>query len=283
MTSPIGYRRLARIDRVARCLRRMRASPAASAAREVGLDLLALVWPCACSVCGAPDRQICAPCLQALGARDARGCDPDPARGRAEWVRAPAGVSACVAGPYSGPLRALLIGYKHGGRTGFAPVLGAQLRAPLRAALDRARAPDPLVVAAPSRPARVRERGYRHLDLLVRRALQGVRGPGHPRPSFVAGALRTLPGRTGQVGLTQADRSRNAALVWVPARMRPRLRGREVVLVDDIVTTGATVAAASRALAAAGARVVAVVALCATERLDEPARAGEPGESGAGV
>lgn len=283
MTFQIGCRRPELIDRIARCLRRAGASPTVRAAREVGLDLLALVWPCACAVCGAPDRQICSPCLEALGARDVWGCAPVAAQGRAEWVRTSAGVYACVAGPYSGPLRALLVGYKHGGRTGFAPVLGAQLRAPLRTALRCSREPAPLVVAAPSRPARVRERGYRHLDLLVRRALRDMRVFGRPRPLFVAGALRALPGRTGQVGLTQADRSRNAALVQVPARMRFRLCGREVVLVDDIVTTGATAAAASRALVAAGARVVAVVAICATERSDESVRIRGPEGTGAGV
>ena len=84
----------------------------------------------------------------------------------------------------------------------------------------------------------------------------------------MTGALATLPGRTGQVGLQAAQRERNAALVRVRRRMRGLLRGRDVVLVDDIVTTGSTLLAATRALAAADARVVGIVVLGVTKRLD---------------
>ena len=235
-----------------------------AAPREIGLDLLALVWPCACEVCGAPDRQLCAECLRGLRLRE----------GASLWVLAPAGVRACVAGPYAGALRSLLIGYKHAGRTGFRGVLGAQLAGPLRTALERCSAPAPAIVTVPSRPERVRERGYRHVDSIVRAALRrllassATGAPGPSRAMLLAGALRTTPGRAGQVGLDRAGRERNASLVRVPRRMRTALRGREVVLVDDIVTTGATALAAARALDEAGAKVIAVVALCATERHD---------------
>lgn len=237
------------------------------ALREMWLDLLALVWPCACEVCDAPDRQLCEDCLRGLRLRE----------GASRWVLAPAGVRTCVAGPYAGALRSLLIGYKHAGRTGLCEVLGAQLVGPLRTALERCSAPAPAIVTVPSRPERVRERGYRHVDSIVRSALRrcratrapGVPGaPGPARAMLLTDALRTMPGRTGQVGLDPAGRERNAALVRVPRRMRTALRGREVVLVDDIVTTGATVLAAARALEETGASVIAIVALCATERHD---------------
>lgn len=227
--------------------------------REVWLDALALLWPTECVACGAPDRDCCDACLA-----EVRG-----GRGEAARVRTPAGIAATVAGPYAGPLRALLVALKHSGRTGFARELGARLHAPLRAACNRAGGTSvPLIVAVPSRPSRVRERGYRHVDLLVRAALrtEARTRPGREAARFAPRVLRAQRGRTSQVGLSAAERHRNAALIEVRPSARRRLKGCEVVLVDDVVTTGATVLAASRALTAAGARVIAVVALCAVER-----------------
>lgn len=232
--------------------------PGSESWRELWLDLLALLWPTRCVSCGARDRDCCADCRAELRA------------GRGEWRRVltPAGVAACAAGPYAGPLRALLVACKHGGRTGFATELGARLRAPLREALSLARGPaPPVIVTAPSSPARLRERGYRHVDLIVRAALRGwPRRRG--RPIVIRGALRARPGRRSQVGLGASARQANAALVEVRPRARAVLRGREVILVDDIVTTGATVAAAVGAIEAAGASVVEVVALCVVGRRD---------------
>lgn len=262
---------------------------------ELRHGLLGLLWPSSCASCGAPDRDCCADCLAELRS----------AVGRVRWTRTQAGVDACVAGPYAGPPRALLLACKHGGRTGFARQLGALLIAPLREAMSNARGPDPpLLVTAPSSASRMRERGYRHVELIVRAALRYEGAPlsgrarrvrGAPRagragrarrarrarPILLAGALRTLRGRRSQQGLDPAERWRNAELVAVRPRARALLRGREVVLVDDVVTTGATAAAACRALAGAGARVVGVAALCAVQRRGaelwiSPERGGNP-------
>ncbi|MBN9611902.1 MAG: ComF family protein, partial [Actinobacteria bacterium] len=200
---------------------------------EIRYGLLGLIWPTSCVSCGAPDRDCCADCLAELRL----------ATGVARWTRTPAGVVACVAGPYAGPPRALLLACKHGGRTGFATQLGALLIAPLREAMSNARGPaPPLLVTAPSNSSRVRERGYRHVDLIVRAALRSrARGRGQRTPVvLVVGALRTLRGRRSQQGLDPAARLRNAELVAVRSRARRLLRGREVVLIDDVVTTGAT-------------------------------------------
>ncbi|QIK62982.1 ComF family protein [Leucobacter viscericola] len=94
-----------------------------------------------------------------------------------------------------------------------------------------------------------------------------MRGRPSPRPRVLR-ALRTLRGRTSQVGLKLAQREKNAARIRVRGSARPRLRDREIVLVDDVITTGATARAAQKVLEEAGARVIAVVALCAVVRRD---------------
>ena len=217
---------------------------AGNALRELGRDLLALVWPTACVGCGAPDRDCCDRCRAEL-------------RARRPPLRPPHAVPCFAAGPYAGPLRAALLALKHDGRTVFARDLGAALSLPLEEALTQVAGPRaPVLVAAPSRPRRVRERGFRHVELLLRSALRET-GP----PVLRLRALRTVPGRTGQVGLGPAERARNARLVAVRRPARRALPGREVVLVDDVMTTGATLDAAREALEAAGARVVAAAVL----------------------
>lgn len=214
--------------------------------REVLKDLAALVWPVACVGCGAANRELCSNCVAELqGARPLTVTSPL------------AGIPTYARGPYEGVLRSVLLAYKHDGSAGFARLLGEQLAHPLSYAIARAHAP-PLLVAAPSRAAQVRKRGFRHVEAAVRAARHSV-----PDPAPLVRALRSTRGRQGQVGLDAASRAANAARVAVRRTYRSSLNGREVVLVDDIMTTGATVRAAVDALRAAGARVVAVAVLAA--------------------
>ena len=217
--------------------------------RDLVLDLAALVWPTSCVACGAPDRDCCESCLETM-------------RAATQVCSFSFGVPAFASGPYAGPCRALLVAFKHDNRFGFRRSLGPLLRGPLVAGLGLARShQDPLIVTVPSRPSRVRHRGYRHVDVLVQVAMRGavVRR---------CRALRTTRGRVGQVGLDPGGRARNAARIAVRRAALATVRGREVVLVDDIVTTGATVFAARAALENAGATVIAIVALCVAERRD---------------
>lgn len=228
-----------------------------TALREFGLDLLALMWPSSCASCGAPDRELCATCLAAL--REG---------GKAPWLPIPGlGVPGYAAGAYAGELRAALLAYKNRGARAPLRVLGRRLAVPLRAAAYaeyRSGAPDPPhVVVLPSRARRVRERGFKHVDELVR-----IAGRGSALRLDRRSALRALRGRTGQVGLDALARETNAARVRVVARHARILRGKTVILVDDIVTTGATVRAAIAVLAAQNVRVVAVVSLCFSLRRD---------------
>lgn len=222
-------------------------------------DLAALLWPTECVSCGAADRDCCDACLAELRVHG------DVLSGSIDrWP-------VYAAGTYTGPLRAVLIACKHHGQTGFARELGEQLRGPLRVALHLCQrtAPGramPLLVPAPSRPARVRQRGFQHVETMIAAAVRGARLDGVPLPEArQVRALRALPGRVGQVGLTPTQRLHNARQVAVRRGATHRIRGRDVVLVDDIVTTGATSLAACEALQHAGARVVAVASVCTVE------------------
>lgn len=237
----------------------------ANEVREIALDALALLWPTACVGCGIPDRELCGPCAAGVAALP---CGLPRAIGlKSTSIDGP---QYLVAGPYSGTVRAMLIAYKHGGKYGFVKVLGRRLGVMLRQAFTEAMVadphaedPTPFVVPVPSRAKRVRERGFRHVDALINVGLRAER-----LPIRQVRGLRALPGRTGQVGLSEAARVRNARKLYVPQRAARQLSGRSVILVDDIVTSGATTRAACEELERAGARVTVVVALCGVTRKD---------------
>ena len=86
-----------------------------------------------------------------------------------------------------------------------------------------------------------------------------ARAAGRP---VLRGALRRTRETPPQVGRDRAARARNVDGAFAAS---PAVAGRDLVLVDDVVTTGATVEAASRALRDAGAREILVVALARAE------------------
>lgn len=235
------------------------------ALRELGLDLAALLWPANCVGCGLIDRELCAECTGAV-----LGGPAAPVR-LVDGV----GVPCYAATAYEGPVKRALLAYKHGGAFGFVRPLGRRLSRPLERAIAvegtghsaswQPGGEAPMLVPIPSRPQRVRERGWKHVDELVKVALR-VSG----LPAERCSALRALRHRTGQVGLDAVRRERNARLIAVRARAVRRLQGRPVILIDDIVTTGATLRAAVAVLEAAGIEVIAAVALCAALRRDVP-------------
>ncbi|WP_255440454.1 double zinc ribbon domain-containing protein [Paracoccus sp. MC1854] len=196
------------------------------------------IGACHCECCGIP--------LPGDGGEEAGlACDECLSVAR-PWDR---GRAAVV---YAGSGRRLVLALKHGDRPDLAPSLGRWLAAAAGPLLR----PDMLVVPVPLHPRRMMARKYNQSALLaaaVARA-HGLR--------LEAAALRRTRHTPMQDYGSVADRFANVeGAVEVAARVRLRLEGRPVLLIDDVMASGATLGAAASALAAAGAGPVSVAVL----------------------
>jgi len=109
-----------------------------------------------------------------------------------------------------------------------------------------------LLVPVPLARARARERGYNQSELLARHV-------GRRWGVQVKEALARRRATETQTRLTPGDRLRNVAGAFESVICREELAGRHVVLVDDVVTTAATLNACAKALHAGGARIISYV------------------------
>ncbi|WP_258360802.1 ComF family protein [Moorella sulfitireducens] len=159
---------------------------------------------------------------------------------------------ARAVGPYHGIMKEMIWAFKYQGRRSLAAPLGRLLAGVVVRELGPVR-PD-LVLPVPLTGARLRARAFNQAGLL---ALSLGRELDLPVDGDVMARIReTAP----QVNLTRRSRWRNLAgafRVTAPAK----ITGRNLLLVDDVLTTGATAAACTIALMAAGAASVAVVTL----------------------
>lgn len=209
--------------------------------------LLDLVLPAHCGGCGLPGTPWCAACAAELR----RG----PARVR---PRTDPGVPCWALGPYAGPARRAVLAAKEQGRRDLADPLGAALAH----ALARLRAPDrPLVlVPAPTRGQAARRRGG---DPVARAARVAA---GWLIDCQTVVLLRMGRGVRDSVGLGTYERAHNLRdkiMVVSGVTEHPRIDAKaEVVLVDDVLTTGATVSESIRVLSRIGIVPCAVLVTC---------------------
>jgi len=216
------------------------------------LALLAFLFPDTCVACGtalaAAARHLCPTCSLALSVH--AGTLVLPGRERAREPDAPP-ACAFYALEFEGVTRSLIHELKYRGRESIAGDLAA-LAGPV-ARLACVSPPD-VVTPVPLHPVRLRERGFNQSALLARELAGLV-------DAQARDTLRRVHHSPPQASLSRAERLVLPAAGFRAAR---KLSGLRVLLVDDVVTTGATLAAASVALLEGGAAEVICFALAGT-------------------
>ena len=235
--------------------------------------LAGLLYPPACAVCAAdvaPEAGLCAACADLAPRLEPPFCavcsQPFPAASAALGLHAAcancrdrdfAFDCAVSARRHDGPVRDLIVRFKYRGEQ--------HLRRPLSAWLAEAlldprltRLPADALVPVPLHPRRLRERGYNQAEECARALGRRVGLPVWP-------VLRRARYTGTQTLLSREERARNLtgafALAdgWTARRERRSLEGADVLVVDDVFTSGATVDACARVLLAGGAASVRVL------------------------
>lgn len=247
-------------------------------ARRLWRGALDALLPPRCLACGRtvdePGR-VCAGCwsgLRFLGSPCCRQCgypfEFEPAPGNGGDLAGEALCAACRRSPpafdraraalaYDAASKPLVLRFKHADRTDAAPAFALWMR---RAGAELLRECD-LVVPVPLHPRRLFLRRYNQAGLLA----QGLaRLGGKPYQPLLLVRRRATP---SQGRLSRQRRKLNVAGAFaVPAAARPALKGRRVLLVDDVLTTGATLSACARSLKRAGAASVDALVLARVVR-----------------
>ncbi len=259
-------------------------------------SLFATLFPADCRICGEPLIRIsrlpvcenclasiqpmtggvCSICGQRLVSPHAfRGEAGEPRCGVCRRLEQPF-VKAVAYGSYESGLRDLIHMLKYQGVRPAANVLGRML-AEVLAALEPSW-PDAhlLVVPVPLFPSKLRRRGFNQSELIARMALK--LSPSRPRYTLCIDLLDRSRDTASQAGLTPHQRRENLRGAF-QVRDRKEISGREVLLVDDIFTTGATASECARVLRRAGAARVWVATVARTLKTDVQGVQFEPDEN----
>ncbi|WP_456845978.1 ComF family protein [Cellulomonas sp. P5_C6] len=229
-------------------------------------ELLGLLLPVACGGCGADDVAWCPTCAARLAGRPWRCEDRAPRLDRLDGSTPPVWTLADC----TGDVRRGIVAWKDRGRLDLTHPFALAARVAAHRVAPQLRDRPLLVVPAPSTAATRRRRGADLAGELAAAVADGLCDaglPAQPAPVLVR------DGGRDQVGLGARARARNlAGQVRVAPSRAPRAHRAAVLLVDDVLTTGATFAASRAALERAGARVVGGLTLASTPRPTAPPR-----------
>lgn len=241
----------------------LRLGPVAAALHAAAAAALDVVYPPVCLACGVMTSRhgaLCSICWTGVRFIDRPFCeitgipfDHDRGDGlvsAAAIADPPSYDRARAAVLHDGPARTLAHGLKYADRADLAPVMAAWMHRAGRELIDASDA----IVPVPLHRARLLSRRYNQSAELAR-ALAARTG----KP-LVSGALTRRKATRPQVGLGRNARLDNVAGAFaIDAKRASAIAGRHVLLVDDVLTTGATVNAAARVLKRGGAASVSVL------------------------
>ena len=218
--------------------------------------------PSQCAVCRAwPSRPVCDACVARFAPPVARcgGCAlpvPDGVSRCGECVKNPPPLDACLAAcTYAWPWPDAIAAFKFRGEAGWAIPFATLLRsAPW---VEPALEASDIVLPMPLASRRLRERGFNQAHELARRLA--------PTKTDATLLLRTRE-TPAQSGLSRAERLRNLRGAFAVEPLRAHtLRGRRILLVDDVMTSGASIFTAAEVLRQAGAAYVSAIVLARTD------------------
>ncbi|WNI15768.1 ComF family protein [Actinacidiphila sp. ITFR-21] len=227
-------------------------------------EITGLVLPVDCAGCGLPRTELCGRCTGLLGgAASVRRVRPSP--------EPPGLPPVYAAGRYGDEVRAVVLAHKERGALGLAGPLGVALATAVR----QVGAAGPLlVVPVPSARRAVARRGHDATARMARAAARELRRQGVP--ARAASLLRQWRPVADQSELTAAERLVNlAGAVAVDGSGASLLSAVPVVLVDDLMTTGASLTVAARAVAVAGGRVAGAAVVAGPRDPEAVASAGD--------
>jgi ComF family protein len=245
---------------------------------SVAESLFATLFPSDCRFCRAPlinisrlpvcqaclseihpiEGTVCSVCGERLQTPFTEGDEPEEARCGLCRKLAPPFVKAVAYGSYDGGLRELIHLLKYEQVRPAAVVLGRMLKRAANA-LDSFGIDEAVVVPVPLHARKLRQRGFNQSVLIAQEFIKLASGKMvlHPR------VLQRRRETESQIGLTRHQRRENIRGAFVVSRPR-EIAGRDVLLIDDVFTTGTTVSECARVLLRAGASKVFVATVART-------------------
>ena len=242
------------------------------------------MFPSDCRICGTPLVKIsrlpvCQECVDAMHAIGGGVCSicgerlfssyavagaaGEPRCGLCRRIEPPFARAAAY-GSYESGLRELIHLLKYGGVRPAANVLGRMLAEAIATLEPELPADSVSLIPVPLHRTKLRQRGFNQAELIARAAMK-IR-PRGDRLHLCAGVLERRRDTASQIGLTSHQRRENLRGAFRVAQ--PELvKGREVLVVDDVYTTGATVSECSKVLLRAGATKVWVTTVARTLKI----------------